>query len=240
MMRKHISLCIVLIRSEGGSFCSWCPDVNVVSQGDSAEEAYLMCVEAMLIAFNEDLYGFETVYSPNDPWPTRVRKKIYNPLRRGELAKQDEDYEQFRQFTEREGKWGECACLDFDEFEASDEPIGMMHTSFSLTTGRGLVFVGLEEYSRPNVMVPALRLDISYEEITVKHTTLTVQSTFLDQDDVPGAMQELVKQELEKAITPRWSSGGSKLFGTGRDRKVANIRVSAKRRPMLKGIRRGG
>lgn len=93
-----------------GVWCSWCPEFDIVSQGDGPDHAIGMLSDAIRLVAEDDLdllsFSWEVLFPSDHPMRKELtRKRVRHPLRRGDSARDDEDWIHFEAYRSLVGEW---------------------------------------------------------------------------------------------------------------------------------------
>jgi hypothetical protein len=238
-MHFDIPISIMLIKTDDipGMICSWCPQLDVFSQGESVGEAIAMCLEACKITCEDSLSAVEWVSPSNPSRPPRT-KRVQHPLRRGldPSLKTDESYAAWEDYAEERGHWGATTHVKDDEFMSGPERVGITHGRIDVTTLGGIVFVSaLSRYESFRIAVPAMRFRLEYDETFKRSKDIWVRaSEFEASPDMTAVLKAVIEEEL--------TATGDSMFGRGRlghqgqSIRITGVRAKEDRR--LQGLKR--
>ena len=97
--------------SDIDGWTSWCPEVDAVSQGETAEHALGMLIDSIIVLSHHDLQASR--WEANFPGrifletEVKVPKRVYHPFRRNDLAPQDDNWPLFKRCMDSVGIYSE-------------------------------------------------------------------------------------------------------------------------------------
>lgn len=190
----HTVYC-VLIRSEDGlGWCSWCPEVDVMSCGDTPNHAIAMLEDAIKAVCEHDLSRWN--------WSHEVmtEKKVEHPLRRGVDAPNTEFWLEYKKFSDyvrgvsREHKFTEVDIDHLDQFP--NEQFAFLFGRLEIRSRAGIVSVSIrfDDY-RGEIYVPAKV--VPFKAIITKRIERAITMPMVMEDEV--ATSEL-EAELRRQV----------------------------------------
>lgn len=168
--------------SEG--WVTWCPSVDIFTQGDNPDHAIGMTVDALTMVFIEDLASFRWEGELQHPhsYPERVSKRVTHPLRRGREShvSTDEHWQAYDDYCNRRGIWLHQTSVAVSELIPEMGPVIVL-ANVSVMTRGGIVQVvpSVNDYA----LVPARAFDYRVQQVREYGRVVCVPAALLE----PGA-----------------------------------------------------
>lgn len=178
---------------------AWCPELDVVTQGDHPDNATAMLEEACRMVLEDAINNTQTLSAdrPADDLfkGEIVMKRVVHPLRLGAKASEDESWKTFQDMLSMKYHVDHLT-RQMDIFELTEladglDPTILVGGSFDIETRSGVVRVGV--YFDMFGYVPCEKFTVEYMQKFERNTTMSLRSSVLKAAGADG--QSLVTAE---------------------------------------------
>lgn len=194
MKRQRMDVSCVLIKTEiPGVWASWCPELDLMSQGDNPENAIGMLMDAIHLMVVDSISFFR--------WEgdAEVKKRVVHPSRLGDHASEDEHWEAFSQWKSHTGKWRHQADISPRQLEDGLDPIACIHGSLEWQVRGGIASASVDFYDYAYVPAQYYRVTVSSPKIKQRYMVIRASKPQAA-DRVLKDYEETLLSEHEKIL----------------------------------------
>ncbi len=155
------------------AWCAWCPELDIMTQGDHPENAAAMLEDCIRVVVEDDLSDHR--FTNEEPFS--VRKKVTHPFRRGVTAIQDESWETFQSMLRLMERNGGGDSFSLDVLADGLDPVILVRGNLFITTRTGVAKIDpyLDDYG----WVPAENFKVEYMQAYERKHNFTVRSSVI-------------------------------------------------------------
>lgn len=185
MRKQYLDLtCVLRLDREmtPPTWSSWCPELDLVSMGGTADEAVTMLAQAIQMVVEDDLShgrwetsGFEDPTSGLED-PIWVPKRVQHPFRRGATAKDSDDYPVLEDKRAERGVWEFIAYVPLRDLEDGLDDVAVVFGCSSWQVRSGILGVDFPEFSW-HACVPGTRFQVHHEVTYPSSSPLDIRSS---------------------------------------------------------------
>lgn len=193
-MRIYRDLEALLIRADDvpGCWVAWCPQIDLVTQGDHPDHAAAMLEEAVRMVIEESINDVAM-----DSRGDIVRKRVRMPERFGINADKSDDWPTYQKLLkQRDADRRGWSYFDLSELEDGLDDVILVSGSYRIGTRSGVFKVEVD-FDRFG-FVPSETFRVEYSEAYPRKATISIRSSVIRQAGDQG--QALVTDEVAKMI----------------------------------------
>ena len=204
-----MNLTCVLIRADDmpGTWVSWCPELDAVTQGENPMNAIGMLMEVISFVVGSDLRDGQWIRDESTGEDTFRRERVFHPARRGRLAKDDENWPTYERFVNHRGDW---AAISTDELADGLDKLGFVHGNLEWRQVGGVPVVTSLDFYTESVYVDGVMFEVNTVQRQPRKTTVALRASALPSDPAllgdavrGGLCRRLLDDEEIKSIVRR-------------------------------------
>lgn len=196
-MRLRVNLNCLLIKdhlSDGSTvWCSWCPEVDVFTQGDHPDHAVAMLEEATRMVIEHSINDCEP--DPGEEFTCR-RKRVMHPLRNGRHAHKDDNWGKFQELKEMYEKHDDFSPFPLGDFRDGLDEYILVGGNAHIETRSGVfkVDVGFDTYG----FAPSEKYSVEFLQAYPRKERITLRSSVLNRGGLSN--EDYKKSEVDQVM----------------------------------------